>query len=98
MYAGRVVETGPVAEILARPGHAYTLGLINSVPRGGALRQPLSSIGGQPPSLSERLPGCAFAPRCSFVVPECGAAKPPMMGIAPMHESACLQHRQVAQR
>jgi peptide/nickel transport system ATP-binding protein len=98
MYAGRVVETGPVADIFAQPRHAYTLGLLNSVPRGGALRQPLSSIAGQPPSLSEQLSGCAFAPRCAFVVPECGAAKPPLTGVAPMHESACLQHRKVAQR
>ncbi|HET6620011.1 MAG TPA: ABC transporter ATP-binding protein [Dongiaceae bacterium] len=98
MYAGRVVEAGPVADIFAQPRHAYTLGLLNSVPRGGALREPLSSIGGQPPSLSERLPGCAFAPRCSFVVAECSAAKPPLVGIAPMHDTACIQHRKVGQR
>lgn len=98
MYAGRVVESGPVAEIFDRPRHAYTLGLLNSVPRGGALRQPLSSIAGQPPSLSERIAGCAFAPRCAFVEPECGAINPPLVDIAPMHETACLQHRKVAQR
>jgi oligopeptide/dipeptide ABC transporter ATP-binding protein len=98
MYAGRVVETGPVAEIFAQPRHAYTLGLLNSVPRGGGLRQPLSSIAGQPPSLSERLPGCAFAPRCSFVVPACGESKPPLVDVAPLHESACLEHSKVAQR
>ncbi|HSE73713.1 MAG TPA: ABC transporter ATP-binding protein [Dongiaceae bacterium] len=98
MYAGRVVEAGPVADIFAQPRHAYTLGLLNSVPRGGALREPLSSIAGQPPSLSERLPGCAFAPRCSFVVTECTAAKPPLVGIAPMHDTACIQHRKVGQR
>jgi peptide/nickel transport system ATP-binding protein/oligopeptide transport system ATP-binding protein len=98
MYAGRVVEAGPVAEIFAQPRHAYTLGLLNSVPRGGGLRQPLSSIAGQPPSLSERLPGCAFAPRCSFVVPACGDSKPPLIDVAPLHESACLEHSKVAQR
>jgi oligopeptide/dipeptide ABC transporter ATP-binding protein len=98
MYAGRVVEAGPVADIFAQPRHAYTHGLLNSVPRGGALREPLSSIGGQPPSLSERLPGCAFAPRCSFVVTECTAAKPPLVGVAPMHDTACIQHRKVGQR
>jgi peptide/nickel transport system ATP-binding protein/oligopeptide transport system ATP-binding protein len=98
MYAGRVVEAGPVAEIFAQPRHAYTLGLLNSVPRAGTLREPLSSIGGQPPSLSERLPGCAFAPRCQFVVPQCSEAKPPLVGIAPMHDSACIEHRKVGQR
>jgi oligopeptide/dipeptide ABC transporter ATP-binding protein len=98
MYAGRVVETGPVAEIFAQPRHAYTLGLLNSVPRGGGLRQPLSSIAGQPPSLSERLPGCPFAPRCSFVVAACNDGKPPLIDVAPLHESACLEHHKVAQR
>jgi oligopeptide/dipeptide ABC transporter ATP-binding protein len=98
MYAGRVVEAGPVTEIFARPRHAYTFGLLNSVPRGGALRQPLSPIGGQPPALSERPAGCAFAPRCPFAVPECGAAPPPLVGVAPNHDSACLQHRRIGQR
>jgi len=98
MYAGRVAEAGPVTEIFERPRHAYTLGLLNSVPRGGVLRQPLSSIAGQPPSLSNRAPGCAFAPRCPFVVAECGAAPPPLVDIAPMHETACIQHRKVGQR
>jgi oligopeptide/dipeptide ABC transporter ATP-binding protein len=98
MYAGRVVEAGPVADIFAQPRHAYTLGLLDSVPRGGALREPLRSIAGQPPSLSERLPGCAFAPRCQFVVAQCSAAKPPLVGIGPMHDSACIQHRKVGER
>ena len=65
MYAGRVAEAGPVAEIFARPRHAYTLGLLNSVPRGGALREPLSSIAGQPPSLLQPRAGlrlCAALP------------------------------------
>jgi len=98
MYAGRVVEAGPVTEIFARPSHAYTLGLLNSVPSGGALRQPLSSIGGQPPSPFNRPPGCAFAPRCAFVESDCAGAPPPLMPIAPLHESACLHHQKVARR
>jgi len=98
MYAGRVVESGPVADIFAQPRHAYTLGLLNSVPRGGALRQPLSSIGGQPPSLAEQLAGCAFAPRCSFVVPACSEGKPPLVSVGPRHESACLRHQQVGRQ
>jgi len=72
--------------------------LLNSVPRGGALRQPLSSIAGQPPSLSNRAPGCTFAPRCPFVVADCSVAPPPLVDIAPMHGTACIQHRKVAQR
>jgi peptide/nickel transport system ATP-binding protein len=98
MYAGRVVESGPVAEIFAHPNHAYTLGLLNSVPRGGGLRQPLASIAGQPPSPMARPPGCAFAPRCSFVEADCTAGQPLLVPVAPQHEAACLHHRKVAQR
>lgn len=98
MYAGRVVESGPVSDIFARPSHAYTLGLLNSVPRGGGLRQPLSSIGGQPPSPLSRPPGCAFAPRCTFVEADCAGGPPPLAPVAPSHESACLHHRKVTQR
>ncbi len=96
MYAGRVVEAGPVAEIFRRPRHAYTLGLLNSVPRGGAVRQPLASIPGQPPGLAERLPGCAFAPRCRFAVEACRAARPPLVEVAPGHHSACIRHAVLA--
>jgi peptide/nickel transport system ATP-binding protein/oligopeptide transport system ATP-binding protein len=98
MYSGRVVETGPVTTIFREPRHAYTLGLLNSVPRGGGLREPLSSIAGQPPSLTSRPPGCAFAPRCPFVVDECRTAPPPLTRIAPRHETACLRHQEVAHR
>ena len=98
MYSGRVVETGPVTAIFREPRHAYTLGLLNSVPRGGGLRQPLASIAGQPPSLTSRPPGCAFAPRCSFVAEECLKAPPPLTRIAPRHETACLRHQEVARQ
>jgi peptide/nickel transport system ATP-binding protein len=96
MYAGRLVETGPVRELFGRPRHAYTLGLLNSVPRAGLVRQPLSSIPGQPPLLSDIREGCAFAPRCRFVAPACGQSQPPLVEVAPGHRSACLNHRQVA--
>jgi oligopeptide/dipeptide ABC transporter ATP-binding protein len=95
MYAGRVVETGPVAAIFKEPRHPYTLGLLNSVPRGGGLRQPLSSIAGQPPSLASRPAGCAFAPRCPFVIEDCRKAPPPLLRIGPRHETACLRHQEL---
>jgi oligopeptide/dipeptide ABC transporter ATP-binding protein len=98
MYAGRMVESGPVGAIFEQPRHAYTLGLLSSVPRGTGLRQPLNSIAGQPPSLSQRPAGCAFAPRCSFVVPACNEANPPLVEVGPLHDTACLRHREVAQR
>jgi peptide/nickel transport system ATP-binding protein/oligopeptide transport system ATP-binding protein len=96
MYAGRLVETGPVAALFRQPRHAYTLGLLNSVPRAGQLRQPLASIPGQPPLLSKLPTGCAFAPRCRFVLPACGEAPPPLVEVAPDHRSACLAHQAVA--
>jgi peptide/nickel transport system ATP-binding protein len=96
MYAGRVAETGPVAALFRQPRHAYTLGLLNSVPRAGRMRQPLSSIPGQPPLLSQMPTGCAFVPRCRFAIPACADGQPPLIEVAPSHRSACLQHREVA--
>ena len=96
MYAGRVAETGTVTALFRAPRHAYTLGLLNSVPRAGLVRQPLASIPGQPPLLSQLPPGCAFAPRCRFVTEDCKAAKPPLVDVALGHASACIHHDQVA--
>jgi peptide/nickel transport system ATP-binding protein/oligopeptide transport system ATP-binding protein len=96
MYAGRVAETGTVTALFRAPRHAYTLGLLNSVPRAGLIRQPLASIPGQPPLLSQLPPGCAFAPRCRFATDACESAKPPLVEVAPFHASACIHHDQVA--
>jgi peptide/nickel transport system ATP-binding protein/oligopeptide transport system ATP-binding protein len=96
MYAGRVAEMGTVTALFRAPRHAYTLGLLNSVPRAGLVRQPLASIPGQPPLLSQLPPGCAFAPRCRFVTEACKAAKPPLVEVALGHASACIHHDQVA--
>ena len=95
MYAGRVVETGRVADLFRQPRHAYTLGLLNSVPRAGAVRQPLSSIPGQPPHLTQKATGCAFVPRCRFAIAACSDGPPPLVEVAPEHRSACLCHRAV---
>ena len=96
MYAGRVAESGRVAALFRQPRHAYTLGLLNSVPRAGLVRQPLASISGQPPLLFELPPGCAFAPRCRFATAACGDTKPPLIAVEPDHDSACIHHDQVA--
>ena len=76
MYAGRIVETGTVADVFAAPRHAYTLGLLGSVPRGGARRRPLRSIEGAPPALSAIPSGCAFHPRCAFATDVCRSSRP----------------------
>src|SRR5579862_8222379 len=77
MYAGRVVESGPVSRIFNAPAHPYTKALLNSIPRMGDSEQRLAAIDGQPPDLSALPPGCAFAPRCPQVMPRCRDAAPP---------------------
>ena len=96
MYAGRVVETGPVATLFKAPRHAYTLGLLNSVPRADLVRQPLNSISGQPPLLFQLPHGCAFAPRCRFATDSCNATKPPLIALDAEHRTACIHHGEVA--
>jgi oligopeptide transport system ATP-binding protein len=77
MYAGRVVETGPVREIFYRPRHPYTAGLLRSMPRlDSDDAAPPPAIPGQPPN-PQRLPaGCAFRPRCPHRMPICGEIEP----------------------
>jgi peptide/nickel transport system ATP-binding protein len=65
MYGGRIVERGARGEVLARPHHPYTRGLLASVPRVGSERTVLQSIPGNPPSLLNPPPGCLFHPRCA---------------------------------
>lgn len=74
MYAGRIVESGGVHDIFARPKHPYTDGLLRAVPRVTGHLERLQSIAGQPPDLAALTPGCAFAPRCAAARPQCSAA------------------------
>ncbi len=77
MYAGRIVEQGPVDAMFAQPLHPYTRGLIGSVPSRGQRGAPLLQIPGMPPSAAHRAPGCAFAPRCPRADAAC-RSEPPM--------------------
>jgi oligopeptide/dipeptide ABC transporter ATP-binding protein len=77
MYAGRVVESGPVSRIFNAPVHPYTRALLNSIPRMSEDDQRLVAIDGQPPDLSSLPPGCSFAPRCPSAMPRCRDAAPP---------------------
>ena len=77
MYAGRVVESGPVSRIFNAPSHPYTRALLNSIPRMTDSDQRLVAIDGQPPDLSALPPGCSFAPRCPQAFPRCRDAAPP---------------------
>ena len=77
MYAGRVVESGPVEQVLNAPLHPYTRGLLDSVPANNARGQRLHQIPGMTPSLVNRPMGCAFRNRCSFAGDDC-AVEPPV--------------------
>ena len=77
MYAGRLVEFGPVRKIFDAPAHPYTRALLQSIPRFADTRSRLTAIGGQPPDLSSLPLGCAFHPRCPDAIDRCRAEAPP---------------------
>lgn len=77
MYAGRLVETGPVRETLASPLHPYTHGLLAALPRLDAARRELHALPGAPPDLAEPAEHCAFAPRCRKALNQCRNEPPP---------------------
>ena len=76
MYAGRIVESGPVDAVLARPLHPYTEGLLGAIPALHARGEPLHPIPGNPPSLADLPAGCAFADRCPHAFAACKVAPP----------------------
>ncbi|PSC02821.1 methionine ABC transporter ATP-binding protein [Alsobacter soli] len=98
MYAGRVVETGPVDRVFTAPGHAYTDALLRSMPHGGVARAPLRPIPGLPPRLDRPLQGCPFTPRCAYAEGRCGAEAPPFAPVAPGQEAACWASDRLARR
>ncbi len=89
MYAGRLVEDGPVRSVLASPAHPYTRGLLASVPgsRPGAR---LHAIPGSVPRAGERRAGCAFAPRCAERLDACNSLSPDARPYGAGHRAACL--------
>ncbi|QYN36209.1 ABC transporter ATP-binding protein [Pseudonocardia sp. DSM 110487] len=76
MYGGRVVEDGPVAEVLDRPAHPYTAALARSAPAMAALGERLAPVPGRPPVLDGPAAGCAFAPRCAHAEDRCATQRP----------------------
>ena len=97
MYAGTLMETAGVAELFSHPKHAYTSGLLGSLPDGGGgtHRRPLTPIPGGPPDLRSLPQGCTFSPRCIRATDACRAAEPPLVQVAPGHDSACIHHDQL---
>ena len=76
MYAGRIVEQNAVADLVERPRHRYSAGLLASTVTAAQRGRPLSTIGGAPPDLAALPDGCAFAPRCPAVTDRCGRERP----------------------
>src|SRR6202050_4643232 len=88
MYAGRIVEQGPSAEVLRHPRHPYTEGLLRAAPR--LAREKMVPIPGTVPSLDALPAGCAFAPRCPQHIGECDAAVPELRAVDKNHQARCI--------
>jgi oligopeptide/dipeptide ABC transporter ATP-binding protein len=98
MYAGRVVESGSVRQILALPRHPYTFALLRSVPDPDVPVHRLLTIPGQPPDLTSVPTACSFAPRCRFAEPQCLAGEPDLLSAGePGHAAACVRHETAPQ-
>ena len=96
MYAGRIVELAPVAQLFDQPAHPYTEALLRSVPDLDVDVERLYSIEGQPPALHALPRGCSFAPRCAQAHGICLERAPPMFDVAPGQKAACWKHDQNA--
>lgn len=88
MYAGRIVEEGPVLDVLRHPRHPYTQGLIGAAPR--LKREKPAAIPGTVPALDALPPGCAFAPRCAYKREECTVAVPELRRAGENHRARCV--------
>ena len=108
MYGGLVVEAGATASVFARTGHPYTRGLLAARPAlGGAaegrapvravMRPALPTIPGSVPPLHALPPGCPFAGRCAYTLPECSAARPAAVNVAPGHTVRCIRPEAIAE-
>jgi len=96
MYAGKVVEVGPVDEIYAQPAMPYTIGLLRSIPRLDAVSgERLTSIAGAPASPVNLPNGCAFAPRCPAASNVCGEKIPELISLSPTRMTACVRQSEI---
>ena len=90
MYAGRIVEVGPVAEVIHRPSHPYTAGLMGSIPAMDEDRERLLQIDGAMPRLNAIPPGCAFNPRCPQAFDRCRVERPDLVDAGPTRAACWL--------
>ena len=96
MYAGRVVEIGPVAEVIHRPAHPYTVGLMGSIPAMDEERERLMQIDGAMPRLNAIPTGCAFNPRCPRVMDHCRSERPDLLPAGATRAACWLHDAQVS--
>ncbi|WP_239491369.1 ABC transporter ATP-binding protein [Luteitalea sp. TBR-22] len=97
MYAGRIVEVGPVRALFKNPAHPYTQALLRAMPGSTHSARRLEPIEGQVPALDRQPPGCAFAPRCAWRHDACDAAPPDMYPVDETHASRCVLVREAAE-
>jgi peptide/nickel transport system ATP-binding protein len=91
MYAGSIIEYGSAADVLLRPAHPYTLGLLSSTVHGQSRDAEIEAIPGSPPDLRALPPGCSFAPRCRFATRACTVDFPDAVKVAPHHSASCIR-------
>ncbi|MFM9136900.1 MAG: oligopeptide/dipeptide ABC transporter ATP-binding protein, partial [Actinomycetota bacterium] len=92
LYAGALVEEGPTEEVLHKPNHPYTVGLLRCIPRGGLHKRTdrLDTIPGTPPPLGATLPGCVFVDRCAIAQDTCRTSPPSFVELANGHRARCF--------
>ena len=90
MYAGQIVETGTLSQLVRSPQHPYPRGLLASTVHGAARGQRLETIPGTPPSLDTAPTACSFAPRCAFAQQRCTERLPPLVELAPGRTVRCV--------
>jgi peptide/nickel transport system ATP-binding protein len=95
MYAGKIIEQGPVQEVFDNPRHPYTLGLFASLPRVDEKKCRLEAIEGSVPPATRFPAGCRFRERCRWAAAEC-ALEQPLLAIGGNHSVACWKHEEVA--
>src|SRR4029077_5663210 len=93
MYAGRIVEIGPVADVIHRPAHPYTVGLMGSIPSIAADRPRLMQIDGVMPRLNAVPDGCAFHPRCGIAIDRCRHERPDLLAVGATRAACWLAQR-----
>ena len=91
MYAGCIVEQGPVHAIFNEPQHPYTIGLLGAIPRQDVQKLRLTAIEGQVPNPAMPPPGCSFAERCPFADAQCSTLVPALRSVGAQHASACFK-------